>query len=57
MVTQDDDFLRLHASGFPHAGIAYCRQGTRTIGQMLRALVLIHDSMSSDAVAGQVLFL
>lgn len=57
MVTQDDDFLRLHASGFSHAGIAYCRQGTRRIGQMLRALALIHDSMTSDAVVGQVLFL
>src|SRR5690349_19490832 len=27
--TRDDDFLRLHANGVSHAGIAYCRPGTR----------------------------
>ncbi|MCI5148892.1 MAG: hypothetical protein D3916_05810 [Candidatus Electrothrix sp. MAN1_4] len=26
--TQDDDFLRLHASGNEHTGIVYARQGT-----------------------------
>jgi predicted nuclease of predicted toxin-antitoxin system len=24
--TQDQDFLRLHAAGRPHAGIAFCHQ-------------------------------
>ena len=28
LVTQDADFLRLHAQGQAHAGIAYCRQGS-----------------------------
>ena len=57
LVTFDDDFLRLHATGKLHAGIAYCRQGTRSLGQMLRALIAIHDSMISPKIAGQVLFL
>jgi predicted nuclease of predicted toxin-antitoxin system len=35
VVTQDDDFLRLHAQGVAHAGIAYCRQQTMSVGEML----------------------
>ena len=57
LFTLDDDFLRLHAQGKPHAGIAYCKQGTRSIGQMLRALVVIFEAMTTDEVSGQILFL
>jgi predicted nuclease of predicted toxin-antitoxin system len=39
--TEDDDFLSLAASGAPHAGLAYCHQGTRSIGHIVRALELI----------------
>jgi predicted nuclease of predicted toxin-antitoxin system len=35
MVTQDNDFLRLHALGVTHAGIAYCQQQSISIGEML----------------------
>ena len=57
MVTQDDDFLRLHAEGTAHAGIAYCRQGTRTIGQMLETLVLIFELMTLHEMGDQVVYL
>jgi predicted nuclease of predicted toxin-antitoxin system len=57
LVTQDKDFLQLHALGLPHAGIAYCKQGSRSIGHMLRALIVIYDSMSPDDVRGQLLYL
>jgi uncharacterized protein with PIN domain len=40
--TQDDDFLRLHAAGVEHAGIAYARQGT-SIGDIIRGLMLIYQ--------------
>jgi hypothetical protein len=56
-VTQDDDFLRLHAQGLPHAGIAYCGQQSMSIGEMLRRLVLIHDLLSPEEMAGRVEFL
>jgi uncharacterized protein with PIN domain len=39
--TQDDDFLTLHQSGVNHAGIAYCKQGTRTIGEIINYLSLM----------------
>jgi predicted nuclease of predicted toxin-antitoxin system len=56
-VTQDDDFLRLHAQGVPHAGIAYCRQGSLAAGEMLRRLVLFHDLLTAEEMAGRVEFL
>jgi len=36
VVTQDDDFLRLHGQGVAHAGIAYCQQRSMSVGEMLR---------------------
>jgi predicted nuclease of predicted toxin-antitoxin system len=39
--TQDQDFLRLHAAGRPHEGIAFCHKQTRTIGQIIDDLRLI----------------
>jgi len=57
VVTQDDDFLRLHAQGVDHAGIAYCPQQSISVGDMLRRLVLIADLLSPEEVAGKVEFL
>lgn len=38
--TQDEDFLAIQASGTPHAGIAYCKKNTRSIGDMVRGLAV-----------------
>ncbi len=56
LVTQDADFLRLHAAGHPHAGIVYAPQGTR-IGTMIRGLMLIHDAMNPADMKSRVEFL
>lgn len=32
--TNDSDFLRLHAEGVRHAGIAYCAPQTRAVGEI-----------------------
>jgi hypothetical protein len=57
LVTQDDDFLKLHAQGMTHAGIAYCQQQSMSIGDMLRRLILIYDLLSPAEIAGRVEFL
>jgi len=57
MVTQDNDFLRLHSNNAPHSGIAYCKQGTRSVGDILRALIVIYEAFTADEVKGQVLYL
>jgi hypothetical protein len=57
LVTHDGDFLRLHRTRIPHAGIAFSEQGTRSIGQMISGLVLIHDVLEPGDMAGRVEFL
>ena len=47
LVTHDRDFLRLAAAGTHHAGIAYGSQN-RTIGELVRGLMLIHQVLSTD---------
>lgn len=56
LVTYDNDFLGLHAAQ-PHAGIAYCAQGARTVGQIVDFLVLMHEVLDADEMTGQVQFL
>lgn len=56
LVTHDSDFLRLHKS-VPHSGIAYCKQGAHTIGQLVAALVLIYEVLEPGKMAGRVEFL
>src|SRR4051812_20232846 len=43
LFTQDQDFLRLHAAGAEHRGIAFCFQQSRSIGQIIAALLLIWE--------------
>ena len=40
-ITHDADFLRLASRGTKHAGIAFCHFGSRTVGEMLRALLVL----------------
>jgi predicted nuclease of predicted toxin-antitoxin system len=55
--TQDDDFLKLDASGVAHPGIAYCRQQSRTIGEIIGQLVLIWEVLEPGEMANHVEFL
>jgi hypothetical protein len=57
VITQDVDFLRLHTEGTPHAGIAFWRQQTRSVGEALRRLLLIHAAMSPGDMKGRVEYL
>jgi len=50
----DDDLLRLAASGVEHAGIVYCQQRKRSIGDIVRGLVLIWERLDHVDMAGQV---
>ena len=56
LFTQDDDFLRLHAAGVDHAGIAYTPQGTST-GDIIRGLMLICQVLDADDMKGHVEYL
>jgi hypothetical protein len=43
VVTSDPEFLRLHQQGQQHAGIVYCPQGARSIGEIVSYLLLMYD--------------
>lgn len=50
--TQDADFLRFHQAGVEHAGIVYCRRGSRSIGEIVRGLLLIWELLEPEEVQG-----
>ena len=53
----DDDFLRLSVEETEHAGIIYCHQRDRTIGQMVLGLVALWRNQTAEEIKGQVHFL
>jgi hypothetical protein len=55
--TQDQDFLRIHAGGIPHTGIAYCRQQSRSIGETIDGLVHLWEILEPEEMRGRVEFL
>ncbi len=57
LVTHDSDFLRLHDQGCSHCGIAYCKLGSRTIGQIIKSLLLIYEILEPREMIDNVEFL
>ncbi|MHB1037814.1 MAG: DUF5615 family PIN-like protein [Pirellulales bacterium] len=57
LVTHDEDYLRLHHQGVPHAGIAYCHPRRRSIGQIVLALTALWRRATSESVRNRVEFL
>ena len=55
--TQDRDFLELHYSGANHSGIVYCIKGSRTIGEILRGLILIYEVLTPEEMVGKLEYL
>ncbi|MCG3139561.1 MAG: hypothetical protein HDKAJFGB_00438 [Anaerolineae bacterium] len=57
LVTFDDDFVALSASGKEHVGIAYCHQDKYTIGELIYELLVLANAMSADEMKNHVEFL
>lgn len=55
--TQDADFLRIDSAGISHNGIVYCRQNSRSIGQIVRGLILIWEYLDLEDMRGRVEFI
>lgn len=55
--TQDQDFLRIHAASIPHAGIAYCHQRKRSIGQIIAGLTQIWETMEPEEMQNWLVYL
>jgi predicted nuclease of predicted toxin-antitoxin system len=55
--TEDDDFLVLASQGTEHAGLVYCHQNVRSIGQIVRALGLIWDVYEPSEMVNRIEFI
>jgi len=53
----DDDLLRLAATGAEHAGIAFCQQRKRSVGDIVRGLVLMWERLEPHDMVGRVKYL
>jgi hypothetical protein len=57
IVTQDIDYLILHAQARPHSDIAYCSHDPHLIGHighLVEALLLIHAIYEAEEMSGRV---
>ncbi|WP_165071213.1 DUF5615 family PIN-like protein [Paludisphaera rhizosphaerae] len=54
IITQDTDFLRIHASGAAHSGIAFYPSQSRSIGEVVRAVLLIWEHLEPHEMANHV---
>ena len=54
--TDEHDFLRLHADGVPHAGIAYAPH-EMSVGDSIRGLMLIHQVLDAEDMLDRVEYL
>jgi hypothetical protein len=57
IVTHDRHFPQRHAQGERHAGIAYCYQQKYSIGELVRALLLVRDCLSAEEMHGTLEYL
>jgi predicted nuclease of predicted toxin-antitoxin system len=54
--TNDRDFLRLAAVGTEHCGIVYSRSTTKSIGEVVEFLSLMHSCMTETEMLNRVQF-
>ena len=57
VVTHDADFLRFAERSKDHAGIVYCKIKARSIGEIIRGLILIYEILTPEEMAGRVEYL
>jgi predicted nuclease of predicted toxin-antitoxin system len=57
LVAHDADFLALAANNVRHTGIAYCHSQSRTVGQIIQALVTMNALLEPTAMTGKVQFI
>ncbi|MDO9123550.1 MAG: DUF5615 family PIN-like protein [Deltaproteobacteria bacterium] len=57
LVTFDDDFLRLDASGIPHTGVVFSQTGRRTVGELIESLMLIANVIESNEMKNHIEFI
>jgi predicted nuclease of predicted toxin-antitoxin system len=57
IVTHDTDFLRLASQSTEHWGVAFCKKNTRSLGEIIRSLVLVYEVFSPNEMRGWIEYL
>lgn len=57
LVTHDTDFLKIANDYQEHYGIAFCQKGKRSLGEIIRSLILIYEVMTPAEIEGTVEYL
>jgi len=57
LVTQDRDFLVMAGMSNNHPGVAYFKQGSRSIGQVIETLILLYEIYTSEDMVGMIEYL
>jgi len=55
--TQADDFLAIHQRGLEHSDIVYCHQNSRSIGEIVRGLILIWEVLEPSDMQNHIEFI
>jgi predicted nuclease of predicted toxin-antitoxin system len=54
IVTHDTDFLKIASQTTEHWGIAFCKKDVRTLGEIIRSLILIYEVLTPDEMKGWI---
>lgn len=57
IVTHDADFLRFASQTTEHPGVVFCQKEARSIGDIVRGLILLHDVYTPEEMCGRVEYL
>jgi len=57
LVTFDNDFLKLDASGTPHSGIVFSQAGKRSVGELIENLILIANVIEPEEMRNHIEFI
>ncbi len=55
-VTQDSDFLQLAKAAPVHPGVVFVTRGRRTVGEIVRWLLLIYEVLTPSEMANHIEF-
>lgn len=54
IVTHDDDFLIMASEITDYPGIVYCAPNSRSVGEIIRSLILIYEVYTPEEMSGRI---
>lgn len=57
ILTHDSDFVGLNQVGAQHSGIVYCHRLRRSLGEIIRGLIVVWEVYEPEEMANQIEYL